>query len=233
LAYWQSEPDRGMYDALNKGFVRSTGEIMGWINSDDLHLPWTLHVVGAVFRAFPSVNWITTLQPGGCGPAGIPSFGKMPGYSREAFQQGRYGGSSYDLPGYGHIQQESTFWRRELWEASEGLSLSYYGASDFDLWCQFYELDHLYGVDVPLGIFRRHSEQKTTDASYSYGSECREALQRHFGSVPYSKQQWAIRLRLPRTPLASQVERIIGYDGRYIVRRPLKGKWALQHRPFL
>lgn len=233
LAYWQSEPDRGMYDALNKGFARSTGEIMGWINSDDLHLPWTLHVVGAIFRAFPSVNWLTTLQRGGCGPTGIPSFDSMPGYSFDAFRQGRYGGSPHELPGYGHIQQESTFWRRELWEASEGLNLSYYGASDFDLWCQFYEHDRLYGVDLPLGVFRRHAEQKTSDASYSYETECRDALKRHFGPVAFSKQHWATRLRLPRTPVGNLVARFVGFKGKYITRYPIEEEWVLKHNSFL
>src|SRR5438093_9264018 len=45
LAYWISEPDRGQSHALNKGFARATGEIIGWLNSDDYHLPHTLRTV--------------------------------------------------------------------------------------------------------------------------------------------------------------------------------------------
>src|SRR5215207_7064991 len=41
LAYWVSEPDQGQYDAINKGFARSSGEIMAWLNSDDVYSPWT------------------------------------------------------------------------------------------------------------------------------------------------------------------------------------------------
>src|SRR5262245_25856999 len=41
LSYFVSEPDRGHGHALNKGFAKTTGEIMAWINSDDMYLPWT------------------------------------------------------------------------------------------------------------------------------------------------------------------------------------------------
>jgi len=59
LRLWMSESDRGMYDAINKGFARSTGELMGWISATDLLHPGSLSVVGGVFRRFPKVEWIT------------------------------------------------------------------------------------------------------------------------------------------------------------------------------
>ena len=42
LAHAESAPDGGQYDALQRGFARTSGEIMGWLNADDLHAPWTL-----------------------------------------------------------------------------------------------------------------------------------------------------------------------------------------------
>jgi len=63
LAWWVSEPDGGQYEAINKGFARSTGEIMGWLNADDMHLPWTLSIVGEIFARFPDVHWLTTRYP--------------------------------------------------------------------------------------------------------------------------------------------------------------------------
>ena len=44
LAYWVSEPDAGLYDAINKGFSKATGEIMAWLNSDDKYTPWAFQV---------------------------------------------------------------------------------------------------------------------------------------------------------------------------------------------
>ena len=64
LHYWASAPDDGPGDAINKGFARTTGEIMAWLNSDDLYHPWTFAVVDEIFQTFPEVEWIT----------GIPAF---------------------------------------------------------------------------------------------------------------------------------------------------------------
>src|ERR1700736_2141333 len=59
ISGWVSEPDKGMYDALNKGFARTTGEIMGWISATDMLHMGGLRVVGSVFRQLPEVEWIT------------------------------------------------------------------------------------------------------------------------------------------------------------------------------
>src|SRR6185436_13398869 len=45
LAFWCSEKDKGMYDAIQKGFSKSAGEIMGWLNSDDRYHPKSFFVV--------------------------------------------------------------------------------------------------------------------------------------------------------------------------------------------
>src|SRR5262249_25886537 len=56
LAYWRSEPDQGQSDALNKGFRQATGEIVGWLNSDDLYLPGAFQDVARVFNAHPEID---------------------------------------------------------------------------------------------------------------------------------------------------------------------------------
>ena len=58
LAYWESVPDKGMYDAIQKGFARSTGEIMAWINSDDMYQSKSFFTVSEIFRNFTQVNWL-------------------------------------------------------------------------------------------------------------------------------------------------------------------------------
>src|ERR1035437_8512433 len=72
LAYWCSEPDQGQYDAINKGFARSTGHIMAWINADDMFFPWTFQLVADVFSMFPDVSWITSLLPANWNAVSVP-----------------------------------------------------------------------------------------------------------------------------------------------------------------
>lgn len=177
MAHWESEPDTGMYDALQKGFNRATGEIMGWLNADDLHAPWALSVVAEIFEALPEVEWLTSLMPlrwdargraVRCLPHG--------GYAKRAFFAGEY----LPRPGAhtdGWIQQESTFWRRSLWErAGSRVATDLRLAGDFELWARFFEHAVLYGVETPLGGFRFHGAQLTGSSQEKYVAEAMAVL---------------------------------------------------------
>lgn len=56
IAYWESVPDRGQSQAVNKGFERATGEIVGWINSDGYYLPGALASAATAFDANPGAE---------------------------------------------------------------------------------------------------------------------------------------------------------------------------------
>lgn len=156
LHYWCSEPDAGQYDAINKGFQHSTGEIMAWLNSDDLHFPWTLKTVASIMSQLKEVEWLTTLQPGSCDwDSCCIGFGFFPGFSKQAFLDGRYATSFL-------IQQESTFWRRSLWQKSGAqIPTEFKLAGDFALWSNFFCHGELYAIDSPLGCFRSQVNQKS------------------------------------------------------------------------
>ncbi|MEO6731334.1 MAG: glycosyltransferase family 2 protein [Ferruginibacter sp.] len=143
LSYWVSEPDKGHGDALNKGFVRTTGDIMAWVNSDDKYFPWTLETVAQVFTQHEDINWIVGLYSNFDRKGSITSV--------RAEYRNIYSYIFRDL----HIQQESVFWRRAMWTKTGG----YIDASkplmiDTELWCRFFLQDELWHLDRVLGGYR-------------------------------------------------------------------------------
>jgi glycosyltransferase involved in cell wall biosynthesis len=185
LAYWRSRPDRGYADALNEGFGRSTGEIMGWLNSDDMLTPWALRAAERVFRALPEVEWITTLYPLVMDEEGVVIAARQSeGYNARAFYRGRNVPLSprfYTCV----IQQESTFWRRSLWERSGArLDDSLHMAGDFELWARFFKHAELYAVGTPLGCFRFQKQSITSGAMADYLEECRKVLRKYAYRAP-------------------------------------------------
>jgi glycosyltransferase involved in cell wall biosynthesis len=240
LHYWCSEADLGQYDAINKGFRFSTGEILAWLNSDDLYCPWTLHTVGSIMSELPQVEWLTTLSPGIWDWYGLClGFGDIPGYSKEALLDGCY------LPGYqslfpGFIQQESTFWRRNLWEkVGSYLNTEYKLAADFDLWVRFFEHANLYGTDSPLSGFRTQARQKSRQME-KYITEAQKSL-----AIARDKNNWrpnqmrnlSLKLKFDRIPkIKPMIAKKLGYQGKKIKREQPNSSsayWRVQEYSFL
>jgi len=180
LTYWISEPDNGQYDAINKGFSRSTGDIMAWINSDDKYLPKSFFIVAEMFSKFSEIKWLSTLYDVGWNYKGHPiSVGIRGGYDKLSFYKGTY----LDEPGSftnGWIQQESTFWRRDLWiQAGGKIDTSFKYAGDFDLWARFFQYSHLYGIYALLGGFRFQNMQRSKLFINEYIQEAKNVLKRY------------------------------------------------------
>lgn len=182
LAYWISEPDRGQYDAINKGFSKATGEIMAWLNSDDKYTPWAFSVVADIFTKYPEIEWLTTMYPIIWDSRGVAvGCSRTSGFNREFFLRGGNlpGGSPYARS---FIQQESTFWRRCLWERAGGyVSTCLKFASDFELWARFFQYTDLYVVGTPLAGFRKHERQQTSRHMKEYYSEAESVLRQYGG----------------------------------------------------
>jgi len=208
LSYWMSEPDRGHADAVNKGFAHTSGEIMAWINSSDVYMPWTLRTVAAVFRDVPEAQWVT----------GVPSFWSD-GYAVTNINpilRNRY---DFLASHRCTIQQESVFWRRSLWDACAGcLTTDLSLACDHELWMRFFEKAPLFHVDSVLAAFRPHLDRRGSVQSKEYHRETR-ATWKHYRSQASSRdlrRAAAIRAcdsrmgRILRTSLSSLG--LVGWD---------------------
>ncbi|MGB3516902.1 MAG: glycosyltransferase family 2 protein [Elainellaceae cyanobacterium] len=239
LHYWCSEPDAGQYSAINKGFAQSTGDILAWLNSDDMYYPWAFKTVASIMSELPEVNWLTTLQPGIWDYDGLcRGFLYLPGISKEAFLDG------CNLPcriNIGFIQQESTFWKRNLWEEiGEAVSLKFKLAGDFDLWANFFKHADLYAMASPLAGFRVQEGQKSREIDL-YLSEARESLselRRELNWKAGSIRSALFGLRIHRIP---KVKKLIkaspySYRGKIICKENFgspESFWAVNEHHFI
>jgi glycosyltransferase involved in cell wall biosynthesis len=163
LSLWISEPDKGMYFALQKGFEKSSGEIMAWINSDDKYHPGALSIIAEIFTTFNEVNWLM----------GNPSSFDEKGRTISVDNCREW--SKYDIYTYDYkfLQQESIFWRRTLWEkAGNKIDTTVKYASDFELWLRFFRYEKLYVTQALIGGFRlRQKHQVSMDYRDQYINE--------------------------------------------------------------
>lgn len=160
-----SEPDRGQYDAINKGFSKATGDIFCWLNSDDVYFPWTFRVVARIFEEFPEIDWIS----------GVPCSlreGAIQGISRVSpFPQELLAGGAFYPEGLGCVMQECGFWRRSLFEKVGGLDLRWSIAADFDLWTRFAQHTELVATTATLGGFNYTGDNRSFTGANLYAEE--------------------------------------------------------------
>ena len=239
LHFWCSEPDAGQYDAINKGFAKSTGEIMTWLNSDDMYCPWALRTVASIFCELPQVEWLTTLNPLKWDWYGLCINSRLiPGFSKEGFLDGCY--LHQGEKSLGAIQQESTFWRRSLWKkAGKCITTEFKLASDFDLWCRFFTHAELYGTTSPLGGFRSQMNQRSTQTEL-YKVEAEKSLKRMrslFEWHPNIYRSLLLNLRLYKLPKLRRFSTLVcGYKAKKIIRKKLDspdGFWDIEQYKFL
>lgn len=152
LAHAESVTDGGQANAINFGFRHTTGEIMAYLNSDDMFLPGTLHYIARYFASHPDVDVVyghRMIVDENDEEVGI---WVLPPHDRKMLEWGDY------------IPQETMFWRREIWDKSGGkMDESFKFALDWDLLIRFQQAGaRIARLPRFLSMFRVHGAQKST-----------------------------------------------------------------------
>ena len=146
---WVSEKDEGQADALDKGLHMATGDIVGWVNSDDYYLDGAFHAVATLFED-PAVQWVigdlsifeeTTSE---LTPVSSPEI------SWESLQR------NPDI-----VRQQGTFFRRDFLLEAGGWNKEFYMVMDFDLWARLAKRSRPRMLSRQLAVFRIQKDQKS------------------------------------------------------------------------
>lgn len=150
LSYWVSEPDRGQSRAINKGFQMASGDIVGWLNSDDILLPCALLKVGTFFR---TINMAACSGNEVC----INEKSNITGFKRFLPLSAKW------LLTIGNFSQPTIFWKRELFDVIGYLDENLHYAMDYDFFLRISSAVEIGHIDDYLAAFRYHRRQKTAN----------------------------------------------------------------------
>lgn len=172
LAYWVSEKDRGQAHAINKGFRRATGDIVGWLNSDDEYCPGALETVAKTFTANNDVDFVFGNR------ITVDENGRILRDERHT----RFSFSALVL--YGMIvSQPASFWKRELFEKYGYLDESKRFCMDYDFFCRIGAHIKAKHIRKHLARFRRHPSSKSSTIRKVALEEHRQIRERYLAAA--------------------------------------------------
>jgi len=171
------ESDRGQADALDRGFKKATGEILGFLNSDDVLIEGCLQRVAQEID--PKRNRYIV-------------FGRSQFFGNDPAKEGidhpfKYT-SHFDQLAiwkrrYNQIPQPSTFWHRTVWDTCGGIDSEISHAMDYDLFCRFSQTFRFHAVAEVWSRYRLHDSSKTVNKTRDrLIEECIEISRRYWGT---------------------------------------------------
>ena len=182
LAYWISEPDSGQTEAINKGIRRATGDVIAYLNSDDLYLPGTLETIAELFLAKPEVMWIAGAVENFYSKQEVRII--SPAYHGRVAALGRY---QYSL------HQPGIFWRRELTDKIGYFDEELNYCFDHEYWMRaiFAGFEPLC-INATLARFRLHRDSKTCSLRHHFLPEDRTIAHRYCDSLSSNERKQAL-----------------------------------------
>lgn len=172
LACLVSEPDGGHADALRKGFEQARGELLCWLNADDLLLPGALASLRGALDRRPDATFAHGAR------VFIDEADRVIGFRTLPWR------SSYALTRWPWMHQETVLMRRRDFDSAGGIDPSLSFAVDYDLFVRLLARGPAAWVDRPLGAFRVHPGSKTVREFATVGRAERDRVARHRGVLP-------------------------------------------------
>ncbi|MFX0140541.1 MAG: glycosyltransferase family 2 protein, partial [Candidatus Hodarchaeota archaeon] len=203
LTYWISEKDNGQTDALNKGFIKSTGKILAYINSDDTYIPQAFLKIIEAFKRNPDVNLIFGNMNY------IDAFDNLIGECR--FTKFDFTTLIYEG---GNLNQPGSFWTRNIYDEVGGFNSRYRFCMDFDFFCRVAEIGKLKHIREYIANFRYHKGSKSSTIGHIGSVEHEEIANRYRNS---NKIYFECRLKL------CQIRRLFYYIVQGDIDYALKG----------
>jgi len=157
--HFVAEKDGGQADAIRRGFEHTTGEIMAYLNSDDMLAPGCLNFVAEYFRTHPNVDAVYSNRVIVDQHNVVIGYWILPRHRNRLMMR-------WDL-----IPQETCFWRRRLYDKVGGVDASYRFAMDYDLFTRFMLHGRMRRVKRFLGAFRMHTDSKSVQQLETIGKE--------------------------------------------------------------
>jgi glycosyltransferase involved in cell wall biosynthesis len=175
IAWWVSEKDRGQTDALIKGFSRATGDVLGWINSDDLLEPGALEAVGLAYRD----------NPGSLVAGNVVLFSDSGGSRRLLRPQNLNFEDMVKIwTGKAFFSQPGVFFPRRAYAEVGGLDVNLPYCMDHDLMNRLVRVRPVVYLDRVLARARQHPASKTCSQSGYMVAEACAVARRYLKEVP-------------------------------------------------
>ena len=173
LKYWVSEKDKGQTDAVNKGIKATDGEIIGWLNSDDIYYPGTLAFVLDFFVANPDIDVLY-----GMADHIDVNDQAFEAYPTEAWNFERLKETCF-------ICQPALFFRRRLIEQQGLLDETLTYCMDYEYWLRLAKAGVQFAyIEKKFAGSRLYADTKTLSAKVKVHREINDMFKKKFGKVP-------------------------------------------------